>query len=461
MTSTPAAHLRPPPLAPGLPLLGNALSMKGDVQSFFVRQHQALGPIFRVRALNQAFTIMAGTRANHFLRTHGDVHFTSVDAIGGLDTEFNMRVHALTGRPHRHLRRQLGMGLSRDLLRARWDSFVALTESRVDGWRAGTTVPVVDQFQRLAADQLSVVLTGTAATAQFEMMRRAFELVLDVTVTGRLPRAALRLPRYRAARQKILAFAHAALAERAARPHAGPPDLLDHALTATDENDRPYPPHVRAGMALQGYFGGINTVAYLYGFTLYALLRHPDVLARVTADVDRAWGDGTPSFEALRHTPALHGLVLETLRMYPTAPVSARTVRKPFHFNGFRVERGTRVLVATTVPHHLADYWADPETFDIDRDFADNRRQDAFAPFSVGAHTCLGAAMTEVMAAATMAIVVRNVRLALPAPDHRLRLRATPGPNPGRFRVRVLGPSDRRRGPARAEDPRLPWSQRI
>lgn len=443
MTSTPAARLPLPPLAPGLPLLGNALSMRGDVQAFFVQQYRTLGPIFRVRALNQAFTIMAGTEANRFLRTRGDYHFSTVDTMGGLDTEFNMRVHALTGRPHRHLRRRLGVGLSRDLLTARWDSFVTLTGRRVTSWRAGTTVPVVDQFQRLAADQLSVVLTGAAATAQFEMMRRAFELVLDVTVAGKLPPAALRLPTYRAARRKILAFADAALAERAAHPHGGPPDLLDHALAATDENGRPYPPHVRAGMALQGYFGGINTVAYLYGFMLYALLRHPDVLARVTADVDRGWGDGTLSFDALRHIPALHGLVLETLRMYPTAPASARTVLEPFHFNGFRVERGTRVLVTTTVPHHLADHWADPEAFDIDRDFTDKRRQDAFAPFSVGAHTCLGAGMTEVMAAATMAIVVRNVRLALPAPDYRLRLQATPGPNPGRFRVRVLGPSDR------------------
>ncbi|MFB9235751.1 cytochrome P450 [Plantactinospora siamensis] len=435
-----AADSRPlPPLAPGLPLLGNALSMRGDVQAFFVRQYRALGPIYRVRALNQAFVIMAGTEANRFLRTRGDDHFSTADTMGGLDDQFGMRVHALAGRPHRHLRGRLGLGLSRELLRARWDAFAELTERRVTGWRAGSTVPVVDQCQRLAADQLSVVLTGTPATAQFELLRRAFELVLDVTVTGKLPPAALRLPTYRAARRRILAFAQAAVDDRAAHPHDGPPDLLDQAVAAADEHGRPYPPRVRAGMALQGYFGGINTVAYLYGFMLYAVLRHPHVHAEVLAEVDRA--GGPPSFDTLRRMPALHGLVLETLRSYPSAPASARTVVRPFDFGGFVVPRGSRVLVATTVPHHLSEHWTDPEGFRLDRDFAGMRRRDAYAPFSVGAHTCLGAGLTEVLAAATMAILLRHVRLALPAPDHRLRPRATPGPNPGRLRVRVLGPA--------------------
>ncbi|HEX5994325.1 MAG TPA: cytochrome P450 [Jiangellales bacterium] len=433
-------HLPLPPLAPGLPLLGNAMGMMGDVQAFFVRHYRMLGPIFRVRALNQAFTIMAGAEANHFLRTQGEEYFSNQDTMGGLNKEFHMRVHVLTGRAHRHLRKHLGSALSRDLLAARWDHFVALTERRIHAWCTGKSVPVVDQFQRLAAEQLSTVLTGAATTAQFDLLRRAFELVLEVTVTGKWPAAALRLPTYRKARAKILAFAHAALAERAAHPHGGPPDLLDHALAATDEHGRPYPPDVRAGMALQGYFAGINTVAYLYSFMLYALLRHPDVLARVTGEVNTILADGRPSFDALRDMRTLQGLVLETLRVYPPAPGSARTAVKPFRFNGFRVDGGTRVLVATTVPHHLAEHYSDPHVFDIDRAFLEKRRNDVYAPFSVGPHTCLGAGLTEVLAAATMAILVQNVRLRLPSPDYRLRIQASPGPNPGRrFKVNVLG----------------------
>src|SRR5205823_183892 len=110
-----------------------------------------------------------------------------------------------------------------------------------------------------------------------------------------------------------------------AHPSEGIPDLLDQALAAVDENGDPYSLDVRAGMALQGYFAGLNTVAYLYSFMLYALLRHPSVLARVTVEVDAAFAGGGLSFDKLRDMKALHGLVMETLRVYPPAPGSART----------------------------------------------------------------------------------------------------------------------------------------
>ncbi|MDG4786658.1 cytochrome P450 [Micromonospora sp. WMMD1102] len=299
---------------------------------------------------------------------------------------------------------------------------------------------MVDQFQRLAAAQLSVTLTGASSVERFDTLRYAFELMLDVTLAGKWPPAVLRWPAYRKARAEILAFARTSLAERAARPAGGPADLLDQALRAVDEHGNPYPAEIRAGMALQGYFAGINTVAYLYSFMLYALLRHPELLARVTAEVDAVYRrDGRLRFDDLRNLGTLRDLVLETLRVYPPAPASARTARTTFGFQGHRVEEGSRLLVATTVPHRLAEYYPEPQRFDVDRDFAASRRAGVYAPFSVGSHTCLGAGMTEVLAVATMAMLVRRLRLALPTPDHELRIRATPGPNPGRrFRVAVL-----------------------
>ncbi|GAA0558471.1 cytochrome P450 [Paractinoplanes ferrugineus] len=422
--------MTPPPAAPGLPVLGNALRMMGDVQQFLVDTYRQMGPVYRVRALNQAFVIMAGERANRFLLEHGDEVFSSEESFGGLDREFGMRVHVLRGRPHRHLRKVLASGLSRDLLAARWARVTAETDRLLGEWAGQSALPVVDRCQRLAAAQLTIAFTGASSAARFEQLRSAFELVLDVTIAGKWPAATLQWPAYRRARADILAFARAALQDRADHPTAGPPDLLDRALAATDENGEIYPLDVRAGMALQGYFAGINTVAYLYSFLVYALTQHADVRVRVRAEAD-SW-DG--SFTGLRDLPALHGLVLETLRVYPPAPGSARTVLADFDFEGFRIERGRRVLVATSVPHQLPEHFADPERFDIDRDFAAGRRASVYAPFSVGSHTCLGAGMTEVLAVATTAMLLRH--LDLTAPARPLRITATPGPNPGkRFTV--------------------------
>ncbi len=370
-------QLPPPPLAPGLPLFGNALSMMGDVQGFLVTTYLREGAIFRIRALNQKFTVLAGAEANRLLLDRGEELFCSVASMGGLDREFDMRVHVLRGRPHRHLRSLLSTGLSRSLLAARWPQFTAVTSRALADWQTRPTLAVVDRFQRLAAAQLSVTLTGESSAAHFETLRYAFELMLDVTLAGKWPPMALLRPRYRRARARIRDFARESLAHRATRPPVETPDLLDLALRAVDENGDPYPPDVRAGIALQGYFAGINTVAYLYSFMLYALLRHPEVLTRVTAEVDRAYDNAPPDspelpFEAIRDLPALRGVVLETLRLYSPAPASMRTVLTPFAFQGHRVDAGTRVLVATSVPHHLAEHYPDPRRFDIDRDFMAN-----------------------------------------------------------------------------------------
>jgi cytochrome P450 len=428
--------LPPPPVAPEIPVLGNALRMMGDVQQFFVDTYREMGPVFRVRALNQAFVIMAGAAANRFLLERGEAVFTSEESFGGLDREFGMRVHVLRGRPHRHLRSLLATGLSRDLLAARWESVAAETERILDSWVGRSALPVVDACQRLAAAQLSLAYTGANSGARFETLRSAFELVLDVTIAGKWPASTLRWPAYRRARAEIHRFAREALAERAAGPRGGPRDLLDQALDAADENGFAYPLDVRAGMALQGYFAGVNTVAYLYSFMVDVLQRNPDVLARVTGEVDAAYHAGRLAFDRLRDMPALHGLVMETLRVYPPAPGSARTAVEAFDFKGFRIDQGQRVLVATCVTHQLPEHFPDPQRFDLDRDFAAGRKAAVYAPFSVGGHTCLGAGMTQVLAVATIAMLVRRLRLTPTRPGRALRITATPGPNPGhRFKV--------------------------
>ncbi|MBU2663750.1 cytochrome P450 [Actinoplanes bogorensis] len=412
--------------------------MMGDVQQFFVDTYREMGPVYRVRALNQSFVIMAGERANRFLLERGDEVFTSEESFGGLNSEFGMRVHVLRGRPHRHLRKVLGSGLSRDLLAARWDDVAAETERQFDTWPG--TVRVVDRCQRLAAAQLSIALTGASSAERFETLRSAFELVLDVTIAGKWPRATLQWPAYRRARASILAFAREALDHRATHPTGRAPDLLDRALAAVDEHGEPYPMDVRAGMALQGYFAGINTLAYLYSFMLYALSAHPGVLARVTAEAN----DGPLTFDRLRRMPALQGLALETLRVYPPAPGSARTAVTGFDFEGFHIAQGRRVLVATSVPHQLPEHFPNPERFDIDRDFGSARKASVYAPFSVGSHTCLGAGMTEVLSVATMAMLVRRLIVSPATPARPLRITATPGPNPGKRFTLTAGPSARR-----------------
>ena len=114
---------------------------------------------------------------------------------------------------------------------------------------------------------------------------------------------------------------------------------------------------------------------------------------RMTAEADASFTGGTLTADSLRTLDVTHRVALETLRMYPIAPAITRTVSNTFEFAGYTIPAGEKVIVATTVPHHLEQYFPEPERFDIERytpERQEHRQPGVFAPFGAGPHVCLG-----------------------------------------------------------------------
>jgi cytochrome P450 len=145
----------------------------------------------------------------------------------------------------------------------------------------------------------------------------------------------------------------------------------------------------------------------------------------------------------LRSMPALHGLVMETLRLYPIAILAMRYTNKTFTFAGCQVDADSPVYMATTVTHLMPEFFPEPEKFDITRyapPRSEHRKPGAFAPFGLGPHTCLGAGMAEVQMMLTMATLLNRLDLELDPPDYTLKTIVNPAPGPEYgFKVRVIG----------------------
>lgn len=170
--------------------------------------------------------------------------------------------------------------------------------------------------------------------------------------------------------------------------------LVDDIL-ALHAEDPGFLPDSDVPLALLGPFiAGLDTVAGTCAFMLYELLKYPLLLERMRAEADAVLPDQTLRADALGRLDVTHRVALETLRMYPVAAAITRTAAETFEFAGCTVPAGERVLVATTVPHRLPQYFPRPERFDIERyppERAEHRRAGAFAPFGAGPHVCLGA----------------------------------------------------------------------
>ena len=194
--------------------------------------------------------------------------------------------------------------------------------------------------------------------------------------------------------------------------------------------------------ALGPFVAALDTVPSTCSFMLYALLKHPEVLAQVQTEADRLFARGEPTWEGLQEMDATHRAAMETMRMYPVAPLLIRTVTNAFELGGYRIPAGEHVIIATTVPHYLPECFSEPQRFDIERYTqarAEHRRPEAYAPFGLGPHRCLGNGFAEVQMAVTMATLLHEVELALVPADYTLKTTQVPLPSPNKsFRVRVV-----------------------
>src|SRR5690606_5196667 len=95
------------PLAPGMPVLGNALQLASDVAGFLTEQYKRLGPVYRVRALNRELIVLAGVEANLFYAREGKSLFRSREFWQDMDKEYgaSRSLISMDGDDHTRLRK--------------------------------------------------------------------------------------------------------------------------------------------------------------------------------------------------------------------------------------------------------------------------------------------------------------------------------------------------------------------
>jgi cytochrome P450 len=178
---------------------------------------------------------------------------------------------------------------------------------------------------------------------------------------------------------------------------------------------------------------GHETSAGTLNWVWYLLSQHPDVEARLLAELAEATpGDGF-TFDQLMGLNYAACVLKETLRLYPPVWLFSRRAIKEDRLGEFRVPAGAHVFIAPYFLHRRPELWPDPERFDPDR-FDESRSlpvdRYAFMPFSAGARRCIGDYFS---------FVEMQMHLALLAP--RFALRFQPDSAPGSNRLIGLDPA--------------------
>jgi sterol 14-demethylase len=189
-------------------------------------------------------------------------------------------------------------------------------------------------------------------------------------------------------------------------------DFLESLMEARYKSGAPLSEHEITGLLLAAMFAGHHTSAVTAAWMMLELTLAPALYERVRDEIFRVHGaDGPVTYQSLREIPVTEGCVKETLRMHPPLFMLMRVALRDWEYDGYRIAKGTHLIVSPTVTHRIPELFKDPDRFDPDR-FAPGREEDkrpfAFQAFGGGSHKCLGNAFALLQIKTIFAILMRK-----------------------------------------------------
>ncbi|MDV6014098.1 cytochrome P450 [Haloechinothrix sp. LS1_15] len=204
-------------------------------------------------------------------------------------------------------------------------------------------------------------------------------------------------------------------------------DLLDVLMTLTREDGEPaFTADQVTGMFISMMFAGHHTSSGTAAWTLIELLRQPELMKEITAELDELYADGREvSHHALRAIPRLESAVKETLRLPPPLILLLRVAQQDFEIGGVTVPAGAMVGASPRVSNRIPEDFPNPHEFDPGR-YIEPRQEDlinrwTWIPFGAGRHRCVGSAFAMIQLKAIFSVILRDYEfeLAQPADSYR------------------------------------------
>jgi cytochrome P450/NADPH-cytochrome P450 reductase len=187
---------------------------------------------------------------------------------------------------------------------------------------------------------------------------------------------------------------------------------------------------------------GHETTSGLLSFALFLLLQHPEVLQRAQRVVDEVLADDLPTVQHLPELRFIEQVLLESLRLWPTAPAFGMMSREGTLIGGrYRVDAAEPLIVLVPMLHRDPKVFGPdveafrPERFDREREA--ELPAHAFKPFGTGQRACIGRPFAMQEALLVLSMILQRFDLAKADPGYQLKVKETLTLKPHRFRMRV------------------------
>ena len=473
---TTAPNLQPIPQPKGDPFIGNLRTVDGDAPiQGFMRLARIHGPIFQLEFFGTTLVVVSSQElvnevcdeARFDKRVAGALKNIRDFAGDGLFTARTEEPNWATA--HRLLMPAFGpIGM-----RGMFDRMLDIADQMCLRWErfgADSVIEVSEDMTRMTLDTIALCAFDYRFNSFYQREMHPFigamvEALAEAGARTRRPEIASKLLlRTRRAYEDDLALmrkvADGLIAERKRDPDGvQKKDLLGLMLQGRD-------PVTGQGLSDENIryqlvtflIAGHETTSGLLSFATYFLLKNPAVLAKARAEVDAVLGDEMPRPEHIGKLRYIEQLLMESLRIWPTAPAfSLRSNGDTVIGGRWALSRRDTVMVLTPMLHRDPAVWGDDaEAFRPER-FAPEALSalppNAWKPFGNGQRACIGRPFAMQEAVLLVAMILQRFDLVEHDPSYQLQVGETLTLKPHGFQIRV-----KRRGSASLFRPRTATS---
>ncbi|MBR0872123.1 cytochrome P450 [Bradyrhizobium tropiciagri] len=464
-------RLSPIPQPPTKPVVGNMLSLDSTapVQDL-VRLSKELGPIFWLDMMGAALVVVSGhdlvdelsdeKRFDKAVR--GSLR--RVRAVGG-DGLFTADTREPNwSKAHNILMQPFG----NRAMQSYHPSMVDIAEQLVKKWErlnADEEIDVVHDMTALTLDTIGLCGFDYRFNSFYrrdyhpfvESLVRSLETIM---MTRGLPLEGLWMQKRRKTLGEDVAFMNKMVDEIIAERRGNTEvtdekkDMLAAMMTGVDRATGEQLDDVNIRYQINTFLiAGHETTSGLLSCTIYALLKHPEILKKAYEEVDRVLGpdiDARPTYQQVTQLTYITQCLKEALRLWPPAPAYGIAPLADETIGGkYKLKKNTFVTILVMALHRDPNVWGpNPDVFDpenFSREAEAKRPINAWKPFGNGQRACIGRGFAMHEAALAIGMILQRFKL-IDVHRYQMQLKETLTVKPDGFKIKVRSRDDRDRG---------------
>ena len=432
----------PPPGKNGLPLLGETLSFAKNPFGFIEQRLATHGRIFRSHVLGRKTAVVAGPEAvgafidPNVIMRDGAMPPHVQELFGGRSLPL------LDGEVHSARKKLVNQAFNRAALSAYLPIIQQTVETYFHKWPAAGEIRWLDELKRLAIEIICTTVMGMPPGNEMDTLRTDYGTLTDGFATLPINIPGTRYRKALQARDRILDVLRRLVRERRQTPTN---DGLSRMLTAATSSNVTLSDDDAALELHHIVIAGYIVYAEL-GSIVQQLTAHPEVRAKLAAEIASKAQSGPLSLETLMTMPYLLQVVNEVKRLCPIVPAVFGKTKAPLLLDGVSVPAGWMVMWAVTPSHVAQSAYTNPTAFDPDR-FSPEREEDkrhehAFAPQGAGpatGHRCPGLDFATYIMEVFAVVLLRGYTWELPPQNYEVDFSKTPPEPKDALRASVRG----------------------